>query len=145
MFHETGSGENPVIGRDPGSRALTVRRLRRADPIGLTTILMFTAAKDALASQAARRYVNGLIKRYGEVSELKINSKAKSVDLVCLLIGENEPVTVRIDHYRVENHGGKHFVELGGCSCSRLWLQNLLEDHACGRRFGLPGWAAAAL
>jgi hypothetical protein len=106
---------------------------------------MFTAAKDAFSSQAARRYVNGLIKRYGEVSELKIDSRAKSVDLVCVLVGESEPVAVRIEQYRVENEDGKYFVKLGPCSCSRRWLQHLLEDHACGRRIPLPPWAAAAL
>lgn len=106
---------------------------------------MFTAAKDALSSQAARQYVNGLIKRYGEVVELKIDSRAKSVDIVCALVGEREPVSVRVDSYRLENDGARRFVRLERCSCSRPWLQNLLEDHAHGRRFELPAWAAAAL
>lgn len=106
---------------------------------------MFTAAKDALSSQAARQYVNGLIKRYGEVVELKINSKAKSVDIVCALVGEREPIAVRVDSYSVESDGARRFVRLDRCSCSRPWLQNLLEDHAHGRRFELPPWAAAAL
>ena len=106
---------------------------------------MFNAAKDALSSQAVRSYVNGLIKRYGEVHELKINSKSKSVDLVCILKGDHEPVRVRIDHYRIESEGSNRFIKLQSCSCSRLWLQHLLEDHACGRRMKLPSWAAAAL
>jgi hypothetical protein len=106
---------------------------------------MFTAAKDALSSQAARQYVNGLIKRYGEVLELKINSKAKSVDIVCALTGEREPVALRIENYRIESDGPKRFVQIGDCTCSRPWLQNLLEDQARGRRFELPPWAAAAL
>ncbi len=107
--------------------------------------LMFTAAKDALTSHAARNYVNGLIKRYGEVSELKIDSKGKSVDIVCVLIGESTPVTVRIENYRIESDGTKRFIEITACACSRPWLQNLLEDHARGRRLELPSWAAAAL
>lgn len=106
---------------------------------------MFTAAKDAMASQAARSYVNGLIKRYGEVRELRIDSRAKSVDITCTLLGERDPVTVRIDRYHIETAGAKHFVEVKACSCSRAWLQALLEDHACGRRVELPAWAAAAL
>ncbi len=106
---------------------------------------MFTAAKDALSSQAARQYVNGLIKRYGEVVELKINSKAKSVDIVCTLIGEREPVAVRVDSYRIEKDGARCFVQLDRCSSSRPWLQNVLEDHAHGRRFEVPPWAASAL
>ena len=106
---------------------------------------MFTAAKDALSSQAARSYVNGLIKRYGEVKELKIDSKAKTVDVVCALLGEREPVTVRVENYRIINEGGKSFVEITRCTCSREWLQTLVADHGCGKRLELPGWAAAAL
>jgi hypothetical protein len=106
---------------------------------------MFNAAKDALASQAARSYVNGLIKRYGEVRELKINSRAKTVAVVCDLLGETEPVVVRIDGYRLHTEGGNHFVEVTGCTCSREWLKNLIEDRVRGQRFPLPSWAAAAL
>jgi hypothetical protein len=106
---------------------------------------MFNAAKDALSSQAARSYVNGLIKRYGEVRDLKINSKAKTIDIVCVLKGEPEPVKLRIDSYRIESEGAHRYIKLQTCSCSRLWLQHLIDDHACGQRFPLPAWAAAAL
>ncbi len=106
---------------------------------------MFTAAKDAVASQAARTYVNGLITRYGQVRELKIDSRAKTVALVCELVGEIEVVNVRVDSYRLSSENGQHFVEILTCSCSRPWLQNLLADHACGRRLVLPAWAAKVL
>lgn len=106
---------------------------------------MFTAAKDALASHAARNYANGLIKRYGEVKELKIDSLKKSVEVICLLTGENEPVKVIIENYRIESEGTRRFVEVTALTCSRPWLHNLLEDHARGRRLELPSWAAAAL
>jgi hypothetical protein len=106
---------------------------------------VFTAAKDAVASHAARSYVNGLIKRYGEVRELKIDSRAKTVALVCELKGEAEPVRVNVEAYRIVAEGELKCVEITACSCSRVWLQNLLEDQVCGRRLKLPSWAAAAL
>lgn len=106
---------------------------------------MFTAAKDAVASQAARTFVNGTIARYGQVRELKIDSRAKTLVVVCELIGELEPVNVRIESYRVFAENGLHFVEILTCSCSRPWLQNLLTDHACGRRLELPAWAVKLL
>jgi hypothetical protein len=106
---------------------------------------MFTAAKDAVASQAARTYVNGLIARYGQVRELKIDSRAKTLTVVCELLGESEPVSVLVESYRITSDGGQHFVELVTCRSSRTWLQNLLADHACGRRLVLPGWAAKVL
>ncbi|MCS6243751.1 MAG: hypothetical protein H2172_07850 [Opitutus sp.] len=106
---------------------------------------MFTAAKDAVASQAARTFVNGQIARYGQVRELKIDSRAKTVAVVCELIGESEPVHVRVDSYRLVSENGQYFVEVLTCSCSRPWLHNLLFDHACGRRWVLPSWAAKVL
>ncbi len=106
---------------------------------------MFHAAKDALSSQAARSYVNGLIQRYGEVRDLKIDSKEKTVVVVCILKGEPEPVRVRVDRYRIESEGPQRFIRIEACSCSRTWLQHLLEDHVCDRRMKLPSWAAAAL
>lgn len=106
---------------------------------------MFTAAKDAVASQAARSYVNGLIARYGQVRELKIDSRAKTVAIVCELVGESEAVNVRVDSYRLSCENGQHFVEILTCSCSRPWLHNLLMDYACSRRLVLPAWAATVL
>lgn len=106
---------------------------------------MFAAAKDAIASQAARTYLNGQIARYGHVRELRIDSRAKTVAAVCELQGEAEQVVVRIDGYRLETEGEQRFVLVTACSCSRPWLENLLVDHVRGRRFKLPAWAAAML
>lgn len=106
---------------------------------------MFNVAKDALASKAARSYVNGLVERYGRVTELKIDSRAKTVDLACELFGESEPVSVRVDSYRVVTEAGRKAVEITEVSCSRPWLHRLLEDHLRGRKLDLPGWAAAWL
>ena len=106
---------------------------------------MFTAAKDAFSSHAARTYVNGLITRYGEVSELKIDSLKKTVDIVCTLKGEAAPVEVRIENYRIDKEGAASFVEITKITCSRTWLLHLLEDHVRGRRLKLPSWAAKAL
>jgi hypothetical protein len=106
---------------------------------------MFIAAKDALASQAARTFVNGQIARYGHVKELKIDSRSKSVAVVFELIGENEPVSVRVERYLIVSENGQLFMEIESCTCSRPWLQNLLADYACGRRLALPAWAAKVL
>ena len=107
--------------------------------------LVFTATKDAVASKVARTYVNGMIARYGHVRELKIDSRAKTVALVCELKGETEPVTVHVEAYRIVAEGELRFIEITACSCTRVWLQNLLHDHVRDRRLKLPAWAAAAL
>jgi hypothetical protein len=106
---------------------------------------MFNAAKDALTSRAAQTWANNLIARYGKVQDLKIDSQRKTVEVSCQLNGESSPVTIRIGNYLVETEGGKKFVRASDFSCSRPWLQSVLQDFGDKKRIELPPWAAAAL
>ena len=106
---------------------------------------MFSAAKDAITSKAAQSFINQRIARYGEVRSLRLDSRAKSGEVVCALLGETEPVTVRVERYEVVQRDGQTFVKLGRCSCNRVWLQNLLTDFGQDREVQVPPWAAAAL
>jgi hypothetical protein len=105
---------------------------------------MFSAAKDAMTGAAARKFVNDRIERYGSVKNLRIDSKAKSVEVTCELDGEVSPVTVT-SRYEIEESGGKKYVRPLKFTCSRPWLEHALEDYVVGRRFEVPGWASAAL
>jgi hypothetical protein len=106
---------------------------------------MFNLAKNFMTGKAAQTYINGMIARYGEVKDLKIDTQAKTVDLVCALHGERELVKVRVDQYAIEKKGDKHFARILKCTCSRPWLQALVEDFAQGRPVEVPPWAVSAL
>jgi hypothetical protein len=107
---------------------------------------MFSAMKDAVTSKAAQTFVNQRIARYGEVQSLKIDSKQKSVEIVCQLLGEPAPITVRVENYELrDGSDGEKRLRIGACSASRPWLENLLADQVRGREFPVPGWAASAL
>jgi hypothetical protein len=106
---------------------------------------MFAAAKDAMTSKAAQAFVNQKIARYGQVQMLKLDSRGKTVEVVCQLIGESEPVTIRVNRYELKEVGGQKVIQLGDCTCNRPWLQNLLNDFGQGREVPVPSWAAAAL
>ncbi len=106
---------------------------------------MFHAAKDALASRAAQVWANRLIARYGKVQGLTIDSRRKTVEVSCLLDGELAPITIRIGNYVVETEQNKTFIRASDFSCTRVWLQNFLNDHGHRHRIELPAWAAAAL
>lgn len=106
---------------------------------------MFSAAKDLMSSKAAKAYANNLISRYGSVDELSIDSKRQRVEVLVQLNGEVNPIGVTIEKYQVAQAGGKTFVEVVDSSCTRPWLQAVMRDHLHGRRFEVPGWAAAAL
>ncbi len=106
---------------------------------------MFNAAKDAMASQAARVWANNLIERYGKVQDLKIDSRRKTLEVSCLLDGESSPITIRVGNYIVESEQDKKFVRATEFSCTRPWLQNFLTDFGPRQRIELPAWAAIAL
>jgi hypothetical protein len=106
---------------------------------------MFSAAKDMMTSKAAKAYVNDFIKTYGKVDELSIDSKRRRIDVVCQLSGEVSPIGVTIEKYRLEQAGGKVFLEVVDSSATRPWMQAAMRQHLHGRKFEVPSWAAAAL
>lgn len=110
---------------------------------GCTT--MFKAAKDAMTSRAAQVYVNNRIARYGEVQTLRINSREKTMEVSCLLHGEKDPITIKVENYNVDSSGAKKYVEATTITCTRPWLQNLLTDFAQNRRVEVPNWAESIL
>ena len=106
---------------------------------------MFTAAKDAMASKAAKTYVSNFIERYGKITEFKIDSQRSRIEMVCQLIGEVSPIGVTIEKYRIEEKGAKKYLQVLDSSATRPWLQAVMRDHLHGRAFEVPTWAAAAL
>src|SRR5476651_149850 len=106
---------------------------------------MFNSAKNFMAGKAAQLYVNNLIARYAVLQDLKIDAQNKTVEVVCLPHGETEPIRVKIDKYSVQEKGGQHFVQIVKCTCSRPWVQHLVEDFAQGRRVEVPSWALGVL
>lgn len=106
---------------------------------------MLSAAKDVLSSRAAQAWANNLIRPYGQVEELKIDSRRKTVAVTCQLDGEATPITVRIEDYQLEREGDRTFFRASRFNCSRRWLQQALTDHASEHRIELPTWAAGFL
>lgn len=87
---------------------------------------MFKAAKDAMTSRAAQVYVNNRIARYGEVQTLRINSREKTMEVSCLLHGESDPITIKVENYNVNTAGAKKYIEASTITCTRPWLQTSL-------------------
>jgi len=106
---------------------------------------MFKAAKDAMTSKAALHFFNKEMARYGKLLDLSIDSRNKTLDLSCLLIGETKPITIRVDNYTIVPDAGKNYLQASGFTCNRPWLENLLKDFAQNRRLELPSWASSFL
>jgi hypothetical protein len=106
---------------------------------------MFSAAKDMMTSKAAKTYVNDLIKTYGRVDDLSIDSKRHRIDMRCQLAGEVSAIGVTIEKYRLEQRDGKTFLEVLDSSATRPWMQAAMRAHLHGRKIPVPSWAASAL
>ena len=134
----------PIATREPPGR-LAFHSTSGAPAPRAANPPMFSAAKDALTSRAAQAWAGSLLARYGTVHDAKIDSRAKTLEVSCLLEGELTPITIKIAGYTVETEGGKKFLRATGFTCTRPWLQNVLRDFGPRQRIELPAWAATAL
>ncbi len=107
--------------------------------------IMFSAAKDLMTGKAAKSYLNDMIKSYGRVDELQIDSKRGRIELRCQLMGEETPIGVTIEKYQLEKKDGRTYIEVTDSSATRPWMQAAMRVHLHGKKFELPGWAGTAL
>lgn len=106
---------------------------------------MFGNLKDSLASSAAKSLLSARLERYGRVTELKINSREKTMAVEILLAGEHNEVRVEIGRYRITGLAGSHSIVVESIQASRPWLQLALEDFVVGKPFPIPTVALVAL
>lgn len=106
---------------------------------------MFGGIKDNLASTAARSLLGARIERYGRIIDLRIRSKERCIDVELLLDGDELPITVRVNKYRVIlRPGGGHALCVEQVSVSRPWLQHILEDFVVEKPIPIPSIALLA-
>jgi hypothetical protein len=106
---------------------------------------MFTSLKDSLSSTAAKSLLASRLDRYGKLTDLRIHSREKSISAELTLEGEEIPVGVQIERYRVVRTDGGHAVVVESVTASRPWLQNLLEDLLLEKPLPVPSIALIAL
>jgi hypothetical protein len=106
---------------------------------------MFNGIKDSLASSAAKSLLASRIDRYGKLTELRIRSREKSIAAELLLEGDDVPVMIEIERYRVIGKSGEHAMVVEAISSSRPWLQNLLRDLLVDKPLPVPSLVLLAL
>lgn len=96
-------------------------------------------AKDWLVEKAALVMINqALLKPYGTMTSLKLDTTARSISAEVQLNGELEPWVVQIPEYELIEEEGRAFVVIKSISTSRDWLTRLARDFGVGRRLELP-------
>jgi hypothetical protein len=89
----------------------------------------FSQFKDAALEQALLLFLRPRFERYGEISNLTLDTSQKVLTAEVRLRGESMPLQVHEAHYRTEQADGETRVIIYDVKVSREWAQHLLEDH----------------
>jgi hypothetical protein len=100
---------------------------------------MRMGAKDWLIERTALPLLNqAVMRKYGEMTKLKLDTAQRSIEAEVELKGETQPIQVRVHEYEILQEGGTAYVVLKDISTSREWLTALARDFAVGRKFEVP-------
>jgi hypothetical protein len=107
-------------------------------------------SKDRLISERIKQELNTHLARYGEVLDVRLNTRERSVQLSIKLKGEPDPITVNIGKYELIKEDTKLWlsVDRQSIEASREWLTLLLQDQAGRQRLPVPqnyAWAVEFL
>ena len=107
-------------------------------------------SKDRLISERIKQELNTHLAKYGEVLDVKLNTRERSVQLSIKLKGEPDPITVNIGKYELIKEDTKLWLTFDSRSieASREWLTLLLQDQAGRQRLPVPqkyAWAVEFL
>jgi hypothetical protein len=97
-------------------------------------------SKDRLISAGIKQELNTQLERYGEVSDVRLNTREQSVEISVRLKGEPDLISVRIGKYSLvkENDDLWLTVDSKTIEASREWLTLLLQDRAGQHRLPIP-------
>ena len=97
-------------------------------------------SKDRLISSRIKQELNIQFARYGQVLDVKLNTREQSVQLSLSLKGEPEPVTVNIGKYSFLRENGQLWLNIdsGTIDASKEWLALVLQDQVGRQRLPIP-------
>jgi len=96
-------------------------------------------AKDWLIEKTAVAMLNqSVIRPYGTLSRLKLDTAARSIDAELELKGETQRVQIQVNEYELLEENGSSFFVIKSIQTSREWLTTLARDFAVGRKFEVP-------
>ncbi len=99
---------------------------------------MFRKMKDATLSKAANIAINHKVKEYGKMLKLNLDSESKTIELELMLDGEKEPLHVKVNHYKLNEEQGRHYLVAEDIVTSRAWINTVASQYLHGQKFEIP-------
>ncbi len=94
--------------------------------------------KDAALERALLVWLRTKLHRYGEIQSLSLDTSAKLLTAEIHLRGEEAPLVISEARYRLEQGPKGTQVIVHGVKLSKLWAQNILDDHFREIRLKVP-------
>jgi hypothetical protein len=96
-------------------------------------------AKDWLMEKTAAAVLNqSVLKPYGTLTRLRLDTTNRSVEADLELLGETQPVRIHVQEYELIEEDGRASIMIKRITTSRDWLTTLARDFAVDRKFDLP-------
>jgi hypothetical protein len=95
--------------------------------------------KDKIISTALKKVLNYRFDGIGEFLSVDFNSTARSLSARLTLKGEDKPLDVHLENYRISPDGERCLVTVGNFKTSKEWLNNLFDLHLKQQTLELPG------
>jgi hypothetical protein len=111
---------------------------------GLPAMSLFAhlnPAKDYLLAGAVKLRFNQTLKRYGQMTQIRIDSQNRRIDVELQLRGESSPIQLALKSYELSSEAGETFIAIGEIESSREWINQLISDYLPPdkKRFKVPG------
>lgn len=104
--------------------------------IATDTIL---TGKDSAQSTIIKNGFNVFIKKFGEIKDLKFNTKNKNITLSIYLKGEKQDVELNINSYKFfKDDDDIHYIEIFDISANRYWIDAIMKVFLLNKRFKIP-------
>ncbi len=102
-------------------------------------------SKDAMIAAGVRSVFNSKYGRFGQMSDVSVDTSKREIRVRLELVGENTPIELHIMNYSIEQQGAGATLTIGDAIASREWITELLREFVIGRTFVLPERAAAMI
>jgi hypothetical protein len=101
---------------------------------------LLSRAKDAALERAAILFLSPLVKRYGKIRRIGIDTEKKEVSGEIQLHGDVVPLELYSAQYNVVERDGDSYLVLSSFKLGKEWIQNLSDDLMPQYTVKIPGF-----
>ena len=101
-------------------------------------INLLNKGKDKALSKAILTILNKKLKKFGIISELKLDTKSKKITFKVGLKGELEPLLVTVHRYEIREIEEKYYLVAHDIETSREWINLLAKEYFDNEKFEIP-------